>query len=157
MIPSPLRDRLRAALIAAVPATMEPTPQHAGLVVDLLLEEIANATPAEIIEEGGYLLGASHLWADTQGAKATEYMVRRIIGADQVVRGRLEKDVADLRADIERYNVRSVESESLMKILQRVEWTCQDPDGGTPMFCPWCDGEQKDGHLDDCDLAKALR
>lgn len=126
MTTSPLRERLRAALIAAVPATMEPTPQHAGLVVDLLLEEIANATPAEIIEEGGYLLGASHLWADTQGTKATEHMVRRIIGADQVVRASLERELARLREVVTEYDAlrdrltaREWSSLAVMKEVQR--------------------------------------
>jgi len=155
MKPSPLQERLIAALMTN--GDIGASHEMASAAANLVLELIAAATPAEVVEEGTYLLGSSHLWADTQGTKATEHMVRRITGADQVVRGRLEKDLADLRADIERYNVRMVEGESLRKILQRVEWTCQDPDGGTPMFCPWCDGEQKDGHLDDCDLAKALR
>lgn len=98
MTDTPLRDRVVAELGRRAPFE---APFGPGEIVDIVLEVIGNATPAAITEEGSHLLGASHLWADTQGTKATEHMVRRITAADQIVRSRLEAEVAGARELIE--------------------------------------------------------
>lgn len=95
MKPSPLRGKLVAALMTN--GNVSASRETADRIVDLVLETVAAATPAEIVEEGTYLLGSSHMWADTQGTKATEHMVRRVTAADQVVRSRLERDLERAR------------------------------------------------------------
>jgi hypothetical protein len=100
MIPSTLRARLieelKMNLLLGAGVELRQAPLER--LVDDLLETIAAATPAEIIEEGDHLLGSSFLWADTQGSKATEHMVRRITGADAVVRGRMQVEIDNLTA-----------------------------------------------------------
>lgn len=95
MKPSPLRGKLAAALMTN--GDVSATAETAERIVDIVLDLVAEATPAEITEEGTYLLGASHLWSETQGSKATAFLVRRITAADQVVRSRLEREVESLK------------------------------------------------------------
>lgn len=147
---SPLRDRLTGVLILALRSAgaVELRRQPAENLIDELMQAVADATPAEIVEEGGYLLGASHLWSDTQGTKATEHMVRRITAADQIVRTRLQREI-----------------NLLTDLLAEVEWTCEDPDSKScPLFCPRCGGLKKAdkerevpaGHAIGCQLANAI-
>jgi hypothetical protein len=65
-----------------------------------VLALIGAASPQEVIDEGMELLGATVLWSDLDKSKATEHMVRRITAADQVVRGRLERENAELKRDL---------------------------------------------------------
>lgn len=93
MNPTPLQLKIAEAL-----CRRGCDPAHAVKAADDVLQVIADASPAEVIEEGGYLLGASHMWADTQGTKATEHMVRRITGPDVVKMGRMQAEIDGLRA-----------------------------------------------------------
>lgn len=138
MKPSPLHDRVADALIkdfeassaywqTTNPEFVGPSRQFGEMIADLVLGVIAEATPEHIVEEGTYLLGSSHLWADTQGTPATEHMVRRITGADQVVRGRMEQELVDLQDHLN----------AAMKVLRHLEWRGGE-DGDV---CPVCFGE----------------
>lgn len=100
MIPSPLRRRVMKAILDKME---RPDPKALPAdVLDLMLEAIAEATPAEVFEEATYLLGAHHLWPEVQSGKMTEHMCRRILAPDQVIRARMEQEIQTLVAALTR-------------------------------------------------------